>query len=288
MGISDQSQPGSSSTWKDAPTRSVDVAGTKFAYRELGPDTGVPVIFLNHLAAELDRWDPRVVDGIAAKHRVIVFDNRGIGASEGTTPNSVAAMARDAVAFIRSLGFEKVDIFGFSLGGFISQVIAQEEPQLVRKIILAGTGPAGGKGIDKVTPLTIRDMMRAALTFKHPEYYLFFTETPNGRRAARDFLIRLEERTENRDKPISIPAFIRQLKAIHAWGRMPPADLSGIRHPVLAANGDSDKMVPSSNTYDLARRIRGAELVLYEDAGHGGIFQNHVDFVPKALSFLAA
>ena len=134
MGISDQSQPGSSSTWKDAPTRSVDVAGTKFASRELGPDTGVPVIFLNHLAAALDRWDPRVVDGIAAKHRVIVFDNRGIGASEGTTPNSVAAMARDAVAFIRSLGFEKVDLFGFSLGGFISQVIAQEEPQLVRKI----------------------------------------------------------------------------------------------------------------------------------------------------------
>ena len=282
-----QSQTGSSSAWKDASTNGVDVGGTKFVYRQLGPDTGVPVIFLNHLAAELDRWDPRVVDGIAAKHRVIAFDNRGIGASDGSTPNSVAAMARDAVAFIRALGFEKVDLLGFSLGGFISQVIAQEEPQLVRKIILAGTGPAGGTGIDKVTSVTIRDMIKAALTFKHPEYYLFFTETRNGRRAAREFLDRLKERAENRDKPVSLIAFITQLKAIHSWGRQAPADLSRIHHPVLVANGDQDKMVPSSNSVDLAHRLPNADLVLYDDAGHGGIFQYHEQFVKKALGFLA-
>ena len=286
MSTPQQTRAGSSSAWKDVPTDSVDVGGTKFVYRQLGTDTGVPVIFLNHLAAELDRWDPRVVDGIAAKRRVIVFDNRGIGTSEGSTPNSVAAMARDAVAFIRALGFEKVDLFGFSLGGFISQVIAQEEPQLVRKIILAGTGPAGGTGIDKVTSVTIRDMMRAALTFKHPEYYLFFTGTPNGRRAARDFLNRLKERAENRDKPVSIPAFIKQLKAIHAWGRQAPADLSGIQHPVLVANGDNDKMVPTSNSVDMARRLPNAELVIYDDAGHGGVFQYHEAFVERVLEFL--
>src|SRR5687767_9251436 len=198
MTTSNQKEPGANVTWKDAPTRSVDVGGTKFVYRRLGPDTGVPVIFLNHLAAELDRWDPRVVDGIAMGRRVIVFNNRGVGASGGSTPNSVAAMARDAVAFIRALGFEQVDLFGFSLGGFISQVIAQEEPQLVRKIILAGTGPAGGPGIDKVTSVTIRDMIKGALTLRHPEYYLFFTATRNGRNAAREFLARLKERTENR------------------------------------------------------------------------------------------
>jgi pimeloyl-ACP methyl ester carboxylesterase len=112
----------------------------KFAYRQLGADTGMPVIFLNHLGAVLDNWDPRVVDGIAARRRVITFDNRGIGASQGSTPDSVEAMARDAVAFIRALSFEQVDLLGFSLGGFIAQVIAQEEPQLVRKIVLAGTG----------------------------------------------------------------------------------------------------------------------------------------------------
>src|SRR5947208_6928986 len=153
-----QSHPGSKIAWSNAPTKRVDVGGTKFVYRELGRDTGVPVIFLNHLAAELDRWDPRVVDGIATRRRVIVFDNRGIGASEGKTPTSVEAMARDAVAFIRALGFAQVDLLGFSLGRFISHVIAQEEPQLVRKIMLAGTGPAGGTGSDKVTSVSIRDM----------------------------------------------------------------------------------------------------------------------------------
>jgi pimeloyl-ACP methyl ester carboxylesterase len=273
-------------SWRNAPTKSVEVSGTRFAYRELGTGTGVPVIFLNHLAAELDRWDPRVVDGIAAKRRLIVFDNRGIGASEGSTPKSVAAMARDAIAFIRALGFEQVDLLGFSLGGFISQAIALEEPQLVRRMILAGTGPAGGVGIDKVTRVTIRDMIKAALTLKHPEYYLFFTGTPNGRRAGSDFLKRLNERTDNRDKPVSIAAFISQLKAIHAWGRQAPDDLSAIKQPVLVANGDADKMVPSSNSADLARRLPNAELVLYDDAGHGGIFQYHEEFVPKALSFL--
>lgn len=288
MSMSHQPQPGSSHLWKNAPTRSVDVGGTKFVYRQLGPDTGMPVIFLNHLAAELDRWDPRVVDGIAARRRVIVFDNRGIGASEGSTPNSIAAMARDAAAFIRALGFEQVDLLGFSLGGFISQVIAEQEPHLIRKIILAGTGPAGGPGIDKVTSITIGDMIKGALTFRHPEYYLFFTGTRNGRNAARDFLKRLKERTENRDKAVSIPAFIAQLKAIHAWGRQAPADLSRIHHPVLVANGDQDKMVPSINSADLARRLSHAELVLYEDAGHGGIFQYHEAFVKKALAFLEA
>ena len=288
MSTQQQPHPGSSIAWKNAPTKSVDVGGTKFVYRELGLDTGVPVIFLNHLAAELDRWDPRVVDGIATRRRVIVFDNRGIGASEGKTPTSVEAMARDAVAFIRALGFAQVDLLGFSLGGFISQVIAQEEPQLVRKIILAGTGPAGGTGIDKVTSVTIRDMVKAGLTFRHPEYYLFFTETPNGRNAARDFLARLKERTENRVKPVSIPAFRAQLKAIRAWGRQRPADLSRIHHPVLVANGDHDKMVPSSNSVDMARRLPNAEVVLYEDAGHGGVFQYHQAFVKKALEFLEA
>jgi len=200
----------------------------------------------------------------------------------------VEAMARDAVAFIRALGFAQVDLLGFSLGGFISQVIAQEEPQLVRKIILAGTGPAGGTGIDKVTSLTIRDMVKGVLTFRHPEYYLFFTETPNGRKAARAFLARLKERTENRDKPVWIAAFNAQLKAIHAWGRQRPADLSRIHHPVLVANGDHDRMVPSSNSVDLARRLPNAELVLYEDAGHGGVFQYHEAFVRKALEFLEA
>lgn len=280
--------PHSRALFQDTPTHSVDVGGTTFVYRELGPRTGVPVILLNHLGAQLDNFDPRIVDGLAATRRVIAFDNRGIGASGGKTPSTIAEMARDAVAFIRALGVEEVDLFGFSLGGFVAQEIVLTEPKLVRKLILAGTGPAGGEGIDKVTPLTIVDMIKGALTLRDPKYYLFFTRTGNGRRAAKAFLQRLTERQTDRDKPVSLSAFGAQLRAIKAYGLQAPQDLSAIGVSTLVANGDQDRMVPSSNTYDLARRIPGAQLVIYPDAGHGGVFQNHADFVSKAQSFLAA
>jgi pimeloyl-ACP methyl ester carboxylesterase len=273
-------------SYTDAPTRTIAAGGVKFAYRELGPQTGVPVIFLTHLAAVLDNWDPRVVDGIAAQHRVITFDNRGVGASTGSTPTTIEAMARDAVTFIRALGFDQVNLFGFSMGGMIAQVIAQQEPQLVRKVILAGTGPAGGEGIDKVTRITYLDTARALLTRQDPKQFLFFTRTANGRRAGKEFLARLQERRNDRDNAISVGAFRAQLKAIHRWGRQKPADLAGIRQPVLVTNGDSDKMVPSQNTVDLDRRLPDSQLVLYPDAGHGGVFQFHEDFVKQALEFL--
>jgi pimeloyl-ACP methyl ester carboxylesterase len=195
-------------------------------------------------------------------------------------------MASDAVTFIRALGFEQVDLFGFSMGGMIAQVIAQQEPQLVRKMILAGTGPAGGDGIDKVTRISYLDIARGLLTRQDPKQFLFFTRTPDGRRAGKEFLGRLEERTSDRDKAISLRSFRAQLKAIHRWGQEKPADLSSIRQPVLVMNGESDKMVPSKNTVDLDRRFPNSELVLYPDAGHGGVFQFHEDFVKRALEFL--
>jgi pimeloyl-ACP methyl ester carboxylesterase len=273
-------------TYRRTPTVTVDVDGTRFAYRQLGVDSGVPVIFLHHFTAVLDDWDPRIIDGIAARHRVVAFDNRGIGATKGTTPRSVEAMARDAVAFIRALGFDQVDLLGFSLGGFVAQVIAQQEPQLVRKVILAGTGPAGGVGIDKVLYVALGGVIRGALTFKNAKHHLFFTKTANGQAAARKFLKRLKERTDDRDKSISPLAIHAQIKAIHAWGRQAPADLSAIRQPVLVANGDDDVMVPTSNSVDLARRLPNARLRIYDDAGHGGIFQYHEEFVEEVLEFL--
>jgi pimeloyl-ACP methyl ester carboxylesterase len=276
----------SNTTWKTAPTQTLNAGGVQFAYRQLGPNTGVPVIFLTHLAAVLDNWDPRVVDGIAASHRVIAFDNRGVGASSGSTPTSIEEMARDAVTFIRALGVDQVDLFGFSMGGMIAQVIAQQQPRLVRKMILAGTGPAGGEGIDKVTRITYLDTARGLLTRQDPKQFLFFTRTPNGRRAGREFLARLTERTNDRDKAISVRSFRAQLKAIHRWGRQQPADLSGIHQPVLVMNGESDSMVPTKNTVDLDRRLPNSRLVIYPDAGHGGVFQFHEDFVKRALEFL--
>jgi pimeloyl-ACP methyl ester carboxylesterase len=273
-------------TWKTAPTQTINAGGVQFAYRQLGPSTGVPVVFLTHLAAVLDNWDPRVVDGIAARHRVITFDNRGVGASSGSTPMTIEEMASDAVTFIRALGFDQVDLFGFSLGGMIAQLIAQQQPRLVRKMILAGTGPAGGDGIDRVTRITYLDIARGLVTRQDPKQFLFFTRTRNGRRAGKEFLARLEERTNDRDKAISVRAFRAQLKAIHRWGRQQPANLASIHQPVLVLNGESDRMVPSKNTVELDRRLPNSELVVYPDAGHGGVFQFHEDFVKRALEFL--
>ena len=274
--------------WSNVPTRTITAGGVRFAYRELGEkNPGVPIVFLIHLAAVLDNWDPRVVDGFAAKRRVIAFDNRGVGATSGAPATSIEQMARDAITFIKAMGLEQVDLFGFSMGGMIAQEIALMEPQLVRRMIIAGTGPAGGEGIGKVARVTYLDMLRGLLTHQDPKQFLFFTRTPGGIRAGKEFLGRLQERAQNRDKDITVTALRAQLKALRRWGLKEPADLSKIRQPVLVANGDSDRMVPSRNTHDLARRLPNSDLIMYPDSGHGGVFQYHADFVPKALEFLA-
>ena len=272
--------------YRDAPTRSLSAAGVNFAYRELGPKSEVPVVFLVHLAANLDNWDPAIIDLIAQHHHVITIDYRGVGASTGTPAPTVEAMADDAAAFITALGYRKVDIFSFSLGGMVAQALVLKHPELVRKLILTGTGPAGGHGIDQVAGTTYYDMLRSALARKDPKEFLFFNRDTVGKRAAGDFVQRLGERTSDRDAAVTVGAFRRQLSAIKRWGRSTPADLSTITQPTLIANGDHDRMVPSVLSEDLHRRIAGSELVIYPNSGHGGIFQYHDEFTATAIEFL--
>jgi pimeloyl-ACP methyl ester carboxylesterase len=272
---------------KNVKTSTVNVAGTEFSYRKLGSNNdSIPVIFLNHLSATMDDCDPKIIDGLATKHTIIVFDNRGIGSTGGVTPKTVSEMAIDAIAFIKALGYQKVDLFGFSLGGFITQEILLREPQLVRKVILAGTGPAGGEAISKMTPVVIKDVIKGKFTFRNEKFYLFFNRNANGRKVAKDYLGRLKERKENRGKSLKMKNLICQLDAIKAWGLQTPQDLSVINHPVLIVNGEDDKMVPISNSYELKNRIQNSEIIVYKDAGHGSIFQYHEKFVKKVLEFL--
>ena len=274
--------------WTTVPTQFISADGVSFAYREYGQQNGgTPVIFLNHLAAVLDNWDPRIIDGIAAKHHVVIFDNRGVGASTGEPAKSIEQMADDAITFIQAKGFKQVDLFGFSMGGMISQEIVLKQPQLIRKMILSGTGPAGGTGISTVGRVSNWDLVRGMATRQDPKVYLFFTRTENGKAAAKEFVQRINERTENRDKEITLTAYRAQLKALKKWGNKKPADLSIIQQPVLVANGDHDRMVPTVNTYDLAKRLPNSSLIIYPDAGHGGIFQFNQDFVKQSLTFLA-
>lgn len=249
--------PAAVTTWREVPTQTVDVEGTPFAYRRLGAQTGVPLVFLHHFTAVLDDWDPRIIDGLAATRPVITFDNRAIGRTGGSVPHTVEEMARDATAFIRALGLEEVDLLGFSLGGGVTQVIALDEPALVRKPVLAGAGPAGGGGITRVTRVAAGAYLRGALTFKDPKHYLFFPQTAAGKRAGTEYMARLKERTQDRDKRITPWEMRAQLKTIAGFGRRPPHDPN-------------------------------ASLLIYPASGHGGVFQYRHEFVPAVAAFLDA
>ena len=273
--------------WKDVPNQTIDVDGVPFTYRALGPEGGVPVVFLHHLMATLDDWDPKVINGLAEHHRVIAFDNRGVGGTGGSVPDNIEAMGRDVIAFIRALGLQKVDLLGFSLGGGVAQMVLLQAPDLVRRAILAGTGPRGGGGIEEITKVAVLAYVKAALTLSDARNFLFFPRTTEGKRAAKAYFARLKERTSGRDKSISLQARRAQLKAIRAAGLSKPDDLSVITQPVFVANGSNDLMVASSHSIAMAERMPDAHVKIYPDSGHGGVFQHHAEFVEDALKHLA-
>jgi pimeloyl-ACP methyl ester carboxylesterase len=273
-------------TSEHAVTRTVEVDGTPFTYREAGPTTGVPVVFLHHFTATLDDWDPAVVDGIAAERRVVLVDLRGVGGSGGTTPDSVEAMAADTVAFLVALRLRTVDLLGFSLGGMVAQVIVQQRPDLVRRLILAGTAPAGDQGPAATGAVLQAAIDQAGARGKHPKHFLFFSPTATSQAAADAFLARLDERTEDRDAPVSNETIGAQLTALAKWEQGSSAGLANVAKPVLVVNGDDDTMLPTISSFHLAELVPDAELSIYPDSGHGGIFQHHDLFVAQALDFL--
>lgn len=272
-------------THQTAPTTTIKVNGTDFTYRSFGREDGIPVVFLQHFTGNMDNWDPDVVNAIAINHPVVLFNNRGVGSSKGTTPDNVAAMAQDAVDFIHALGYNKVNLLGFSLGGFIAQWIAVHFPNLVEKLILAGTGPQGGKAIAE-----LENHLQQAFV-DGPDRVLinlFFGKTPTSISAGEAFLARLAERKIERDLPSSQEAISNQAKAIIDYGSSTQGDdnLGSIQQPVLIVNGTNDIMVDSINSYTMVQKIPNAKLVMWSDSGHGGLFQYSRDFAKEVNAFL--
>lgn len=267
-------------------TKMINAKGTAFAYRELGPHKDIPIIFLHHLTANMDDWDPAVIDGVAKSRHVITFDNRGVGKTEGTTPDNVVEMAKDALDFIVALGFEKIDLFGFSLGGYVAQVLAKENPQLVHKLILAGTGPSGSRSMGSLNIVFQEMLQKAAAENKHPKHFLFFSQSETGQLAAKEFLIRLSERKEDIDNQLSEQSIGAQFTAIAKWSASELFPMSDIKQPTLIVNGDHDIVVPTSDTFKLFDGIPNSQLAIYPDSGHGGIFQYNEFLVKEALEFL--
>jgi pimeloyl-ACP methyl ester carboxylesterase len=270
-----------------APTKFVEANGIKYAYRRFGQPDGVPVLFLQHFTGTMDGWDPTVVDGFAAARPVILFDNAGVGRSSGATPDNVHAMADHAVAFINALGLKQVDLLGFSLGGFVAQVIASEHPDLVRRVILAGTGPEGGEGIRNLPQVLEQAQKNSPSDLR---LFLFFEQTATSQGAGRAFLKRQAQRTADRDPESSEQTVGAQFKAIVAWGSDPDSRSSSrlrrITQPVFVVNGKNDIMVPTINSYLLFQQLSNARLTLYPDSGHGGLFQYGEAFVSEGVAFL--
>jgi pimeloyl-ACP methyl ester carboxylesterase len=235
----------------------------------------------------LDDWDPAVVDGLAAARRVILVDLRGVGASGGTAPDSVEAMAADAVAFVEALGLATVDLLGYSLGGMVAQEVVQRRPDLVRRIVLAGTSPAGDAGPADTFAVLQNAMQNATAEGKHPKHFLFFSPTATSQAAGDAFLARLDQRTQDRDTAATNEAIGAQVTALAKWERSSSSvGLAAVRQPVLVVNGDDDTMIPTISSFNLARQLPNAELSIYPGSGHGALFQHHDLFVQQVLDFL--
>lgn len=272
-----------------APTRYVTAGGNTFAYRRFGLGPGTPLLFLQHFTGTLDNWDPAVTDPLALDRSVILFENAGIGRSSGKVPETVAGMADHALKFLSALGLTRVDALGFSLGGMVAQVMALKRPELLRRIILTGTGPEGGVGVAMDKPELLKVFVDEQMPMSEKLLKLFFETTETSQAAGREFVKRLSRRTEDSDIPATSEAAGAQLVAMAAWaksGGEPFADLKKIRQPVLVTNGNNDTMIPTINSFTLSEHLPNAQLIIYPDAGHGALFQYAGAFTSHVSEFL--
>jgi pimeloyl-ACP methyl ester carboxylesterase len=272
-----------------APTRFVEADATRFAYRRFGTPIGTPMVLLQHFMGNLDNYDPAITDALAMGREVILTDNAGVGPSTGAAPETVAGMARDGASLIDALGLEHVDLFGFSMGGYVAQQIAVDRPELVRRLILVGTGPRGGDGMGRLAPEVVplfgtvyepQDLMWLAI---------FFSPSEASQAAGRRFLERIRARTEDRDVPVSQATVAAHLAAAREWGAAAPDGfdyLKGIPHPTLVVNGSTDIVVPTINSYILQQNLPNAELILFSDSNHGSHFQFTERFTRYVTDFV--
>jgi pimeloyl-ACP methyl ester carboxylesterase len=267
-----------------APTQFVEANGIRFAYRRFGKAGGVPIVFNQHLTGTMDYWDPAVTDGLAASREVILFDNAGVAGSSGETPSSFQEMGANAIAFIRALGLNQVDVLGFSIGGFVAQEIALQAPDLVRKLVLVGTGYRGA------------DMSKSqssaifGASYDPPEHLwlsVHFTPSEANQKAGLAFLER-KLRRRDRDPEVSEQTVNAQLAAIGHNGEWTEGTgyLKSIRQPVLVVQGSNDVIIPTIHSYTLQQELPNAQLILYPDANHGSFYRYPELFVAHATLFL--
>jgi pimeloyl-ACP methyl ester carboxylesterase len=275
-----------------APNLTVEAAnGITYAYRRfgVGDERRPPLLFLQHFRGNLDNWDPLLVDMIAEHREVILLDNTGVGLSSGTVPVTVTEMARDAIAFLDALAIEQVDLLGYSLGGMVAQEIALLRPRVVRRLVLAGTGPRGGQQMHGWT-LDIERVANQEDNGLEDLLHIFFEITETSRALGREYVQRAFSRGDGKDKPNGPHVARAQYDAIVEWGIPDPTRLhrlAGITQPTLVANGANDMMIPTVNSQLLADHLPNARLRIYPDAAHGFLFQYPRQFAELVTEFLS-
>jgi len=278
-------------THQTAPTQFVEANGIRFAYRHFGKPGGVPLVFNQHFTGTMDHWDPAVTDGLATEREVILFNNAGVSSSSGEVPTSCEQMGTNAVSFIKALGLPKVDVLGFSIGGFVAQEITLQAPDLVRRLVLVGTGPRSGEGMATLTP-EAQEIFGA--TYDKPDHLwlrVHFTRSEKSQAAGREFLKRFRLRAENRDPEVNEKVAPAQIEAISKWGapqEKPFEYLKSIRHPTLVINGSNDAIIYTVNSFILQQNLPNAQLILYPDSNHGSQYQYPALFVADVTRFLDA
>ena len=268
-----------------APVQFVDSGGIRFAYRRFGRHGGTPLLLLNYFAANLDQWDPKVTNGLAAERDVILLDYPGVGSSSGETPSTVAALTKSCLEFCRAIDLTRFDLLGFSLGGMIAQQLAASYPEMVRRIILSGTGPRGGEGM-VFEDLSSDEMDDEAGLIMNA----FFTQSESSKAAGRAYIERTKLRVENRDAPVSKQAARAEAAAIREWGAVPQTDrfamLGKIQQPTLIVHGSKDVVILPINAFLLAKHLPNAQLIMYPDASHAAYSQYAKNFLENARLFL--
>lgn len=271
------------------PTEStfIEANGTRFAYRKFGTELGTPVVFLVHFRGTMENWDPNMLVPIAKERPVILFDNIGVGETNGRTPETITEMAQDAATFIKALGLNQVDLLGFSIGGMVAQELALQEGHLIRRIIIASSSPEAGVNPDPVIFERMNRLGGNVNDALDDFMFFFYRSTETSKAAGMESLQRImnQKQVESSDQVQAA-----QLKAVAKWAQ-PKTDnnyewLQNIPHPVLVTNGIEDVMVPTKNSYILAEHLPNAQLIIYPDSAHGHLFQFPELFAENVNSFL--